>query len=46
MAKAINCNESCSNYEACKAEDMITMFMPNATCSDYNEKEESQDGQA
>ncbi len=40
MSRAINCTEKCASYEDCKEEDVLEMFVPNATCPDYYEEEQ------
>lgn len=40
MEQAKNCNETCSNYEYCKSEGNTKIFLPGATCPDYNAKDD------
>ena len=35
MAKAINCNEQCSNFDDCTQEGVVDRFMPGSTCNDF-----------
>jgi len=40
MEKAINCDETCSNFADCDADGVTSMFLPGATCGDRPEKEQ------
>ena len=37
MAKATNCTEKCNNYECCKENGSLDLWMPNTECTDYND---------